>query len=170
MAKIMTHEATWSIGIYLFPNPSFIYNFSMGFNSNSNSKKLYCILFYSYTLHTIGIRHIISIASNLSKVTLDNNIITCKVSGFKGGQKLTRVSGPLDWLTNDSLSWEAKGTGKEQKNKQIRATYNIKFSDKVIIIIQASVAIAWSNMPWFYVWYSNSRLNTHLFFCTSWII
>ena len=46
-------------------------------------KKLYCILFKSYTLHTIGIRHITSIASNLSKITLDNNlIITCKVSGF----------------------------------------------------------------------------------------
>ena len=50
----------------------------------------------------------------------------------------------------------------EQKNKQIRATYmTIKFSDKVIIIIQASVAVAWSNMPWFYVWYSNGRLNMH---------
>ena len=35
------------------------------------------------------------------------------------------------------------------------------FSDKVIIIILASVAIARSNMPWFYVWYSIGRLNMH---------
>ena len=50
----------------------------------------------------------------------------------------------------------------EQKNKQIRATYmTIKFSDKVIIIIQAGVAVARSNTPWFNVWYSNGRLNMH---------
>ena len=51
----------------------------------------------------------------------------------------------------------------EQKKKTNKSNIHdiIKFSDKVIIIIHASVAIAWSNMPWFYVWYSSDKLNMH---------
>ena len=49
----------------------------------------------------------------------------------------------------------------EQKKNKSNIHDIIKFSDKVITVIHASVAIAQSNMPWFYVWYSSDRLNMH---------
>ena len=110
-------------------------------------EKNYCIMFKSYTLYIVGIRHITSIASNLINVTLDNNlIITCKISVFtckkiihnrsKGSEKLTRVYGPLDWLTND-IVLRSIGCryGTEIQTNKSNIHDIMKFSDKVIIII-----------------------------------
>ena len=51
----------------------------------------------------------------------------------------------------------------EQKKKTNESNIHgiMKFSDKVIIILHESVAIVRSNMPRFYVWYNNDRLNMH---------
>ena len=145
----------------------------VNFKFKSKFKKTYCILFKSYTLHTIRIRHITSIASNLSKVTLDNNlIITCKVSGFtcknnhKEQEQRGRQTHTSLWAPRLINQWQVffrtKGCryGTEKQTNKNNVHDIVKFSDKVIII-HASVVIARSNMPWFYVWYSNDRLNMH---------